>query len=261
MCTVVSYWLHICWCRLCASYWHCSQISSTPSCWSGSTDSPGMTRCARNVHVYTSHLMSVHTAMYNHCAPDTSNYIQSWTPHTSWLRKFKTQGPRSVLSAVKALHGLTVLNLHSHLSKYKYLSKKIGLPHSYPSQMFPVIILMMVYSVILRSLSPSPGYPQISYRVFSLEVISELLTYPLREPPEGSSIPHCVCCFLSKSLLLGEYSVLCTTHKSMLHSLFGGCCSTSGSLSGDEEYRLNYKYLLKTALSRCSDKAPSSVNV
>ena len=33
----------------------------------------------------------------------------------------------------------------------------------------------------------------------------------------------------------------------------------AGSLSGEEEYRLSYKYLIKMALSRCSDKAPSSV--
>ena len=37
-------------------------------------------------------------------------------------------------------------------------------------------------------------------------------------------------------------------------------CVMPGSLSGEEEYRLSYKYLIKIALSRCSDKAPSSVH-
>ena len=33
-------------------------------------------------------------------------------------------------------------------------------------------------------------------------------------------------------------------------------CSHTGSLSGEDEYRLSYKFLLKMVLSRCSDKAP-----
>ena len=33
-------------------------------------------------------------------------------------------------------------------------------------------------------------------------------------------------------------------------------CSHTGSLSGEDEYRLGYKFLLKMVLSRCSDKAP-----
>ena len=34
------------------------------------------------------------------------------------------------------------------------------------------------------------------------------------------------------------------------------CCSYTGSLSGEDEYRLNYKFLIRMVLSRCSDKAP-----
>ena len=35
----------------------------------------------------------------------------------------------------------------------------------------------------------------------------------------------------------------------------------TGALSGEEEYRLSYKYLIKISLSRCSDIAPTSVTI
>ena len=63
------------------------------------------------------------------------------------------------------------------------------------------------------------------------------------------------------SLCMGRYQCHMVLGQNILDAMIRVLLSVvAGSLSGDEEYRLSYKYLLKTALSRCSDKAPSSVH-